>query len=124
MNTRYFVAAATWLLLPAACHAAADPVVLSRIDPVVQAAIARGDMPGAVVAVLHDGNIVYRKAFGRRTIKPRSEPMTADTIFDVASLTKPIATATSAMVLVEQGKLKLDATAAVYWPEFAANGKD
>jgi uncharacterized protein YbbC (DUF1343 family) len=111
-------------LLPTIGRAAADPAVLARIEPVVQNAIAHGDMPGAVVAVLHDGKIVYRQAFGQRAVKPQPESMTVDTIFDLASLTKPIATATSVMLLIERGKLKLDGPAATYWPAFVANGKN
>ena len=109
-------------LLPAACFSADS--TLDRIRPAVEASITHGDLPGAVIAVLHDGRTVYREAFGRRAIKPQPEPMTVDTIFDLASLTKPIATATSIMILVEQGKLKLDEPVATYWPAFAANGKD
>src|SRR5262245_56142335 len=106
-----FIAVAACCLLPAA-GSAAD---FAAIRPAVEAAIARGDCPGAVVAVLHNGETVYREAFGRRAVKPAEEPMTADTVFDMASLTKPIATATSVMVLIEQGKLKLDDKIAAHW---------
>jgi uncharacterized protein YbbC (DUF1343 family)/CubicO group peptidase (beta-lactamase class C family) len=109
-------------LLPAACWAADEPY--SAIRPAVEAAIERGDMPGAVVAVLRDDKTVYREAFGRRAIKPAPEPMSADTIFDMASLTKPIATGTSAMVLIEQGKLNIDEKVSAYWPEFKGAGKE
>jgi uncharacterized protein YbbC (DUF1343 family) len=108
------------LLLPAAV-VAGD---YDAIRPAVEASIRRGDLPGAVVAVLHDGKVVYREAFGNRALKPEAEPMTVDTVFDMASVTKPIACATSAMLLVEQGKLKTDEPVATYWPEFAANGKE
>ncbi len=96
----------------------------AAIGHAVDAAIARGDCPGAVVGVLHDGRVVYTRAFGKRAVEPTAEPMTIDTIFDLASLTKPIATSTSVMKLVQDGKLRLDAKVAEYWPEFAANGKD
>src|SRR5207248_2637125 len=79
---------------------------------------------GCGVAVLHEGKVVYRQAFGRRTVEPAAEPMTVDTIFDLASLTKPVATSTCLMKLIEDGKLKLGDRVAAYWPEFAANGKD
>src|SRR5690606_31872311 len=69
---------------------------------------------GAVVIVGRKGKIVYRKAFGNRSLVPTVEPMTVDTIFDVASLTKPVATATSIMILVEQGKLRLNDTIGKY----------
>jgi uncharacterized protein YbbC (DUF1343 family)/CubicO group peptidase (beta-lactamase class C family) len=83
---------------------------LNQIDQLVNADIAAKKLPGAVVLVGRKGKIVYRKAFGNRSLVPTVEPMTVDTIFDVASLTKPVATATSIMILVEQGKLRLNDT--------------
>ena len=83
---------------------------LNQIDALVEADIAAKKLPGAVVLVGHKGKIVYRKAYGNRSLVPTIEKMTVDTIFDVASLTKPIATATSIMILVEQGKLRLNDT--------------
>jgi len=83
---------------------------LNQIDSLVNADIADKKLPGAVVIVGHKGKIVYRKAFGNRSLVPTVEKMTVDTIFDVASLTKPVATATSIMILVEQGKLRLNDT--------------
>jgi uncharacterized protein YbbC (DUF1343 family)/CubicO group peptidase (beta-lactamase class C family) len=80
--------------------------------------------PGAVVLVGHQGRVVYRRAFGYRALVPRKLPMTPDTIFDLASLTKVIATTPAIMQLVEQGKIRLEDPVAQYWPEFAANGKD
>src|SRR5215210_6044722 len=111
------------LFLPAV--AVADPIDrdrLTRIDDAVAAAIKRGDCPGAVVLVLHDDQTVVRKSFGQRALHPDKVPMTPDTVFDLASITKPVATATSVWILVEQGKLRLSEKAATYWPEFAANG--
>ncbi|MFO0809228.1 MAG: DUF1343 domain-containing protein [Gemmataceae bacterium] len=93
------------------------------IRTAVEASIAKGEMPGAVVAVLHQGKVVYRQAFGNRAVEPAAVPMTVDTIFDLASLTKPIATSTCAMKLIEDGRLKLNEKVGSYWPEFAANGK-
>ncbi len=83
---------------------------LNQIDALVEADIAAKKLPGAVVLVGHRGKIVFRKAFGNRSLVPTVEKMTVDTIFDVASLTKPVATATSIMILVEQGKLRLTDT--------------
>lgn len=83
---------------------------LEQIDQIVLADIADKKMPGAVVIVGRKGKIVYRKAFGNRSLVPTVEKMTVDTIFDVASLTKPVATATSIMILVEQGRLRLNDT--------------
>lgn len=80
-------------------------------------------MPGAVVAVGEGGGTVYRAAFGQRSLEPAGEPMRADDIFDVASLTKVVATTTAVMQLVEAGLVRLDDPAAAYWPAFAANGK-
>ena len=83
---------------------------LAQIEPVILADIADRKLPGAVVIVGHKGKIVYRKAFGNRSLVPTIEKMTVDTIFDVASLTKVVATTTSIMILVEQGKLRLNDT--------------
>src|ERR1039458_5143840 len=76
------------------------------IDRLVAEAIAQGKLPGCVVAVGRAGGIVYQQAFGSRALLPDKEAMTLDTIFDLASLTKPIATATALMVLVDQGKFR------------------
>src|SRR5262249_47033937 len=102
----------------------AQPERFAAIDAAVEQSIAAGEMPGCVVLVLHKDSVVYRKAFGLRAKEPAEEKMTNDTIFDLASLTKPIATATSIWVLIEQGKLKLDDLVAKHWPKFAENGKD
>ncbi len=80
-------------------------------------------MAGAVVLVARQGRIAYLRAFGHRQLEPAQVPMTTDTVFDLASLTKPIATATSVMKLVELGQVKLDDPVAKYVPEFAQNGK-
>ena len=90
---------------------------LEQIEQLVNADIADKKLPGAVVIVGHKGRIVYRKAFGNRSLMPKVEPMTVDTIFDVASLTKPIATATSIMILVERGKLRLSDPIGKFIPE-------
>jgi uncharacterized protein YbbC (DUF1343 family)/CubicO group peptidase (beta-lactamase class C family) len=98
--------------LPVAAPAAVgmNAAKLNQIKQLVLADIADKKLPGAVVIVGHKGKIVYRKAFGNRSLVPTVEKMTIDTIFDVASLTKPVATATSIMILVEQGKLRLNDT--------------
>ena len=97
---------------------------LNRIDRVVADGLRRGNMPGCVVLIGYKGNIVFEKAYGFRQLKPAKVPMTVDTVFDMASLTKPISTATSLMRLVEQGKIDLDAPASKYIPEFTSHGKD
>ena len=97
---------------------------LKAIDAIVAYGLRRQRMPGAVVLVGYKGKIVHRKAYGFRQLKPTKVPMTVDTLFDMASLTKPIATATSVMTLVEHKKIDLNAPVAKYVPEFAANGKE
>jgi len=87
-------------------------------------AIREGKAPGAVVLVGHQGQVVYLKAFGCRALVPHKLPMTESTLFDLASLTKVVATTTAAMQLVEQGKIRLEQPVADYWPEFKANGKE
>ncbi|MFZ1928415.1 MAG: serine hydrolase [Candidatus Sulfotelmatobacter sp.] len=102
----------------------AAAVRLSSVDAVIEQAIHDGNIPGAVLLVGHNGHVIYRKAYGNRALEPRREPMTLDTIFDLASLTKVIATTTAVMQLVEQGKVRLNDPVAKYLPEFAQNGKD
>jgi uncharacterized protein YbbC (DUF1343 family)/CubicO group peptidase (beta-lactamase class C family) len=93
------------------------------VDAIVEKAVAEGNIPGAVLLVGHNGKVVHRRAFGERSLEPLREPMTVDTIFDLASLTKCIATATSIMKLVEQGRIRLGDSVATYLPDFAQNGK-
>ena len=77
-----------------------------------------------MVIVGRRGAIVYVRAAGRRAIEPMIEPMTRDTIFDMASLTKPVATATAVMLLVEEGKLRLGDRVVTFLPELNNHGKD
>ncbi len=93
------------------------------VDAVIQNAISDGSIPGAVLVVGHDGQVIYRKAYGARALEPRREVMTLDTVFDVASLTKVIVTTTAVMQLVERGKVRLNDPVAKCLPEFAQNGK-
>lgn len=97
---------------------------LASIAPVIQKALADRKMPGAVVVIGHHGRVVYQRAFGYRALEPRRLPMKLNTMFDMASLTKVIATTPAIMQLVEQGRIRLEDPVAAYWPEFAANGKD
>jgi len=120
---RFFLTAPIILALCAALPAQNAPA-LSNVDQIMNAAVSRGTIPGAVVLIGHNGTVVYRKAFGMRSLEPSKEAMTIDTIFDIASMTKCIATATSAMKLVEEGKVRLNDAVAVYLPEFARNGKE
>src|SRR5580765_136832 len=86
--------AATAVVLAAACAAgaAAQNGGFDAIAPLVDAAIARRELPGAVVVVGRGDSIVYHRSFGRRALEPAPEAMTEDTIFDLASLTKVVAT--------------------------------
>jgi uncharacterized protein YbbC (DUF1343 family)/CubicO group peptidase (beta-lactamase class C family) len=97
---------------------------LAKIDEAVLESISRKETPGAVVLVARRGRVVYRKAFGDRALEPKRELMTVDTIFDLASLTKVVATATSIMILVERGKVSLADPVALYIPEFGRFGKE
>jgi uncharacterized protein YbbC (DUF1343 family)/CubicO group peptidase (beta-lactamase class C family) len=99
---------------------------LARIDAAVAESIARKECPGAVVLIGRRGKVAYRKAYGRRAVAPAVEAMTVDTVFDMASLTKPIATATSVMTLIEDGKLRLADRVAKILPAFATGdgGRD
>lgn len=96
---------------------------LNQLDRVLQSAIANEEAPGAVALVARRGKIIYRKAFGSRARVPEVESMTLDTIFDMASLTKVMATATSIMVLVEKGHLSLADGVQEHLPLFEGNGK-
>ena len=94
------------------------------LDDILKEAVTHGNAPGAVLLVAHNGLIAYRKAVGNRTVGPKAEPMTVDTIFDVASLTKVIATTTCVMRLEQLGQIKLNDPVAKYIPDFAQNGKE
>ena len=97
---------------------------LNTIDVTILEAIEAGELPGAVVLVSHRGETIYRKAFGDRAVKPLAEAMTVDTIFDLASLTKVIATAPSVMALVEDGLIRLRDPVSLYVAGFEQYGKE
>ena len=97
---------------------------LKRAAAVVREAVERRDVPGAVLLVLRKGKTVVREAFGDSQWVPERKPMTADMIFDLASLTKPIATATAVMILAEQGRLSLYEKVNTYIPEFSPYADD
>ena len=127
------------LLLPGAVRAAEGPSRLpsgapgevgmdagrlAGIDTIVAEATEQKRCPGAVVLVVRQGKVVFRKAYGLRATTPLQEPMTTDTVFDLASLTKPIATAGSVLRLVQDGKLRLDDRVATHLPGFGKHGKE
>jgi uncharacterized protein YbbC (DUF1343 family)/CubicO group peptidase (beta-lactamase class C family) len=95
---------------------------LNRIDEAVNSAIERKECPGAVVVVGRKGRVVFRRAYGNRAVQPAAEKMTLDTVFDMASLTKIVATATSVMTLIESGKLRLADRVVTHLPDFGAGG--
>jgi SSS family transporter len=107
----------------------------SAVSAAINSAIAQKKLPGAVVAIGHDGKVVFEQAYGVRKLagepgpsldpagKPSpAEPMTVDTIFDMASMTKVLVTATAVMQLYEQGRIGLDDPVVKYLPEFGVNG--
>ncbi len=97
---------------------------LTLIEPLVTQATADRQLPGAVVVAGIGDRVVYRKAVGNRALRPSVEPMTLDTIFDLASLTKVVATTTAVMQLVEDGQLRLADRVSAYIPGFERYGKD
>ncbi len=96
---------------------------LERIDRIVEEGIRRGEMPGAVVVIGYRGQIVFERAYGLRQVEPEPVPMTADSVFDLASITKPVATATSVLLLADEGRIDLDGPVAQWLPEFGREGK-
>lgn len=97
---------------------------LARMDQVIEDSIAKHELPGAVVLMARKGHVAWRKAYGSRALEPAREPMTPDTIFDLASLTKVVATATSIMILIERGKLRLNDPVSRYIPELKGEGRE
>jgi uncharacterized protein YbbC (DUF1343 family)/CubicO group peptidase (beta-lactamase class C family) len=97
---------------------------MAPLSEIAKKAIQAGKIPGAVILIGHEGKVIYRKVFGLSALKPKKLSMTINTIFDVASLTKVIATSTAVMQLVEMGKLNLEDPVAKYWPEFKGSGKE
>jgi len=120
---------AAWgILLVVGClgHRSTAPVFrpekLAQMDAAIEAAIADHKCPGGVLWLERDGRS-YHRAFGRRALVPAEEPMTEDTIFDAASLTKVIATTPAIMLLIQRGRISLDAPVSRYLPEFNGAGR-
>jgi uncharacterized protein YbbC (DUF1343 family)/CubicO group peptidase (beta-lactamase class C family) len=101
----------------------ADATRLKMADAVIEQAIAARQIPGAVLLVGRGDRVLYQQAYGMRALVPQAEPMTLDTVFDLASVTKVVATATSVMMLVEDGKIRLNDRVATYIPDFGRYGK-
>lgn len=92
-----------------------DSRKLMYADEAIETAISNKDIPGAVLAVVRNGKMAYLKAYGNKRIYPNVEPMTANTIFDMASCSKSMSTAVCTMILAERGKLRmLDPSASTY----------
>ena len=97
---------------------------LAQMDAIIEDEISKHHLPGAVVLVGRKGRVVWLRSHGARALEPSREAMTTDTIFDLASLTKVVATATSIMILVERGKLRLSDPVSLYIPELKGEGRD
>ncbi|PIS30711.1 MAG: hypothetical protein COT43_01135 [Candidatus Marinimicrobia bacterium CG08_land_8_20_14_0_20_45_22] len=106
------------LLSGQAQNAGFDLEKLQRVDAVIQQHISDGKIPGATLLIARKGYIAYRKAYGNAQLTPTVEKMTEDKIFDMASCTKPVATASSVMLLVEEGKIRLADPVKLYIPEY------
>ena len=96
----------------------------AAISASIKKEIRRRKIPGAVVLIGNKKKILYRRAFGYRAVKPKKLPMKLNTIFDIASLTKVIATTTAIMQLAENGKINIENPVVKYWPEFGENEKE
>ena len=95
---------------------------LTRLDQAIEETIAAGKCPGATLWIEH-ASLTYQRAYGQRAVEPAAEPMTVDTVFDVASLTKVVATTPAVLLLIERGQVQLDAPARRYLPEFDGEGR-
>lgn len=111
---------AACLMLALSTAARAD---FGGIDAACERAIEAKELPGAVVLVGRKDEVLFEKAYGNRSLQPTTRPMKVDTIFDLASLSKSIGTATSVLILADRGRIDLDAPVAKYLPAFASNGK-
>jgi len=119
------------LLLLCVCTLAAQPIQrstpaqagldvkkLANVDAIILESIQKGEIPGAVVAIVRYGSLAYIKAYGNKAVYPKVEPMTENTVFDLASVSKPVGAAIAIMQLVENGKLRLTDPVSMYIPNF------
>lgn len=111
----------TLLSVPALAQTRPD---FSPAEKLINDAIARKELPGAVLLIGRKSGTIYEKAFGHRALLPAPEPMTTDTIFDLASLSKSVSTTTCVMILIDRGKIDPHQKVAAYLPEFGKHGKD
>src|SRR5881394_7341 len=126
-SSRAGLALVAWMALASTVSASSgdrfNSAKLSQMDEEIQRAIAEHKLPGGVLWVECKSSN-YHKAFGFRSLTPTRETMTEDTIFDVASLTKVLATVPALMVLYERGRVKLEEPVVTYVPEFRGGGKE
>jgi CubicO group peptidase (beta-lactamase class C family) len=122
--------ALSWTTSVQICGATSDstnrfhrPQHLAAIDTAIHDAIQQRQTPGCVIWIERDQTI-YRKAYGLRALEPKPEPISEDTIYDAASLTKVLATAPAIALLIERGKLDLDSPVNTYLPEFTGEGRE
>jgi CubicO group peptidase (beta-lactamase class C family) len=94
-----------------------------RVREIIDGAIAERKMPGCVLAVGNSQGDLFVQSYGHKRLEPTTEPMAIDTVFDMASITKPVATATAIMKLIEEGRLRRNDTVASFFPSFASNEK-
>jgi CubicO group peptidase (beta-lactamase class C family) len=119
----FFLAAILIFFAPQLFAEVFRPEKLAEMDAAIETAITNHKCPGGVLWLEHDG-AVYEKTYGNRALVPAVELMTTNTIFDMASLTKVVATTPAIMLLVQRGKINLDASVTNYIPEFSGDGKE
>ena len=125
MKNSLIVTVLTLLITINACATSADDNYnFANVDSTIEAAISDTAFPGAVLLVQKDGKIIYEKAYGHYTYDESSKPMSINTIFDLASVSKVVATTTAAMICIDRGLFQLDDKVVKYIPEFGQNGKD
>ena len=95
-----------------------DPVKLAQVDRVVNDAITAKEIPGAVLSIVRGNDIVYLKAYGNKSVVPTVEPMTTETLFDLASVSKCVGTTLAFMQLIENGYVRLTDNVDRYIPDF------
>lgn len=97
--------------------------IFHPVEEAFREAVAQGFFPGAVLLVSKGDEVVLERAFGLRSLVPEKSPMQLETIFDLASLTKPLATTTAIMLLVKEKKIRLDDRFTRFFPNFGVLGK-
>lgn len=95
-----------------------NPEKLAQVDRVIEEAISAKEIPGAVLSVVRGNDIVYLKAYGNKSVVPAVEPMTTETLFDLASVSKCVGTTLAFMQLIENGYVRLTDNVDRYIPDF------